>query len=358
MGYDTIVAAMSGNVTQRGTFACTEKSERVKAALENGVDLCVEIPFVWACSSAQDFAAGGISVLNACGVEAVSFGAETDDVAVLIDAARETDSADGEAVRENIRKGMTYANALAETLSAEAAEILSEPNNLLAVEYIKAINRICPGTKPVAVKRTGAEHDSAEPAGMFASASYIRTLLESGRKEEACRYMPYSAGKIIAKADISDPEIADRAFLNALRNMSAGEMAQIRGVTEGLENRIADAAKNCVRFADVADAVKTKRYTLAKIRRVLVNCLAGAGKDMPCFPPYVRVLGFNSRGREVLAQIKKKTCILTKPSDYTDLPEDARKVFEAEIRATELFALTMPPSAAGRELRYTPVVAG
>lgn len=356
LGYDTIIAAMSGNITQRGTFACVEKQERVKAALYSGVDLCVEIPFPWACASAQDFAVGGISVLAGCGVDAVSFGAETDNTEELKKAAEDIESAEGDTIKENIRKGMTYANALSEAVNKETRDILSTPNNLLGVEYIRAINKMCPDVIPVAIKRTGVGHDSNQANGEYSSASMIRKLMREGKTEQALTYMPKQVWEIISGAVISDMSVAERALLNSLRNMTVDEISVVRGVSEGLENRIAEAAKNCLNFSDVAEIVKTKRYTLAKIRRVLMNCLVGTDKSMPDYPPYIRVLGFNKRGREVLANIKKDTCILTKPSDYTKFPESARRVFETEIKATELFALSLPPSVAGRELRYTPVV--
>lgn len=350
-GADCVVAVMSGNVTQRGEFACFGKRERVRAALENGVDLCVELPAPWACASAADFARGGVSLLRACGAERLLFGSESGDADALKRAAAEVANADGESVRNAVKRGLTYPDALAESVGGEAASLLAGPNNLLGIEYINAAAELAPEMEITTVKRAGAGHGEGESGG-FASAGFIRGKARSG--EPYAHLLP---GGAAYTSPLSDPEAADRTLLHLLRGMSAEDIAAIDGVSEGLENRIVKAAAGAERFADVAALVKSRRYTLARIRRLLLRCLIGIKRGtLPPLPPYIRVLGLNARGAEALNVIKKTAQILTKPADCGKLDADGQTVFAYELKAAELYALTLPPSPSGAEMRYTPVV--
>ena len=353
-GADCVAAVMSGNVTQRGEFACFGKRERVRAALECGIDLCVELPAPWACASAADFARGGVSLLRACGADTLLFGSESGDANALKRAAEAVRRADGEAVRSAVRRGLTYPDALAESVGSEAASLLAGPNNLLGIEYINAAAELAPGMEITTVKRAGAGHGEGENGG-FASAGFIRGLAREGK--DFVRLLPDGCAEIFAASPVSDPAAADRTLLHLLRGMSAEDIAEIDGVTEGLENRIVKAAAEAERFADVAALVKSKRYTLARIRRLLLRCLIGIKRGtLPPLPPYVRVLGLNGRGAARLNAIKKDIPLLTKPADFGKLGADGQAVFAYELKAAELYALTLPPAPAGAEMRYTPVV--
>lgn len=353
-GADCVIAAMSGNVTQRGEFACFGKRERVRAALENGVDLCVELPAPWACASAADFARGGVALLRMCGADTLLFGSESGDADALKRAAAEVANADGEAIRGAVRRGSTYASAVGAGVSAEASALLASPNDLLGIEYINAAASIAPGMEITTVKRVGAGHGEGENAG-FASAGFIRGLAREGKPY--AHLLPDGCAEIFAASPVSDPEAADRTLLHLLRGMSADALARIDGVTEGLENRVVKAAAEAERFADVAALVKSKRYTLARIRRLLLRCLIGIERGtLPQLPPYVRVLGLNGRGAARLNAIKKTVPLLTKPADFDKLDADGQAVFAYELKAAELYALTLPPAPAGAEMRYTPVV--
>ena len=351
---DCVVAVMSGNVTQRGEFACFGKRERVRAALENGIDLCVELPAPWACASAADFARGGVALLRMCGAGRLLFGSECGNAEALKRAACEIASADGSAIRGAVKSGGTYASAVGASVSAETSSLLAAPNNLLGIEYINAAAELAPEMEIATVKRVGAGHSDGESDG-FASASYIRALARESA--DYTRLLPDGCAEILAAAPLSDTDAADRALLHLLRGISAAELAEIDGVTEGLENRIVRAAAEAARFADVAALVKSKRYTLARIRRLLLRCLIGIRRDsLPPLPPYVRVLGLNERGAARLNAIKKSVPLLTKPADRDRLDADGQTVFTYELKAAELYALTLPPAPAGTELRYTPVV--
>lgn len=356
-GADTVTTVMSGSIMQRGGFALWEKAARVRAALAGGVDLCVELPVPWACAAAADFAAGGVSLLRDCGAELLSFGSEAGELMPLKVAAAAVVHADADAVKQGIKRGLTYPAALGGAVDAASAAILRQPNNMLAVEYINAASRLAPDMTLFTIRREGEGHDSDEPSDSFASASYIRRGASERGLDAVRAYLPQPSAEALEAAAVSRPEEADRTLLYMLRRLSPAYIAGIDGVTEGLENRIAQAAAEATSFEQAADLIKTKRYTLARIRRLLFRCLLGLEKgSLPELPPYVRVLGFDRRGQELLGRIKKNVVLLTKPADYTELSPRARAVFETELRASELFALTMPPARAGAELRFTPVV--
>ncbi|MBO4584722.1 MAG: nucleotidyltransferase family protein, partial [Clostridia bacterium] len=232
----------------------------------------------------------------------------------------------------------------------EAAELLASPNNLLGIEYINAAASTAPEMEITTVKRVGAGHGEGESDG-FASAGFIRELARAGKP-----YAHLLPDGTEYTSPVSDPEAADRTLLHLLRGMSAEDIAAIDGVTEGLENRIVKAAAEAERFSDVAALVKSKRYTLARIRRLLLRCLIGIKRGLPALPPYVRVLGLNARGAAALNAVKKTVPILTKPADCDKLDAEGQTVFAYELKAAELYALTLPPAPAGAEMRYTPVV--
>lgn len=351
---DCVVAVMSGCFTQRGSFARFDKRARVAAALENGVDLCIELPVPWACAAAADFAKGGVSLLMRCGCDALAFGSECGNADSLLAAAKAVREADGDAIRDGIRRGLTYPNALAEAIDAESAALLRQPNDLLATEYINAAHLL--GFSPLLrpILRKGAAHDSDGECDGFASASLIRSLSERG--ESFSHLLPENAA-FEADCPTADSEAADRTLLFLLRSLSPERIAAAESCSEGLENRILRAAAEASSFSEVAESVKSKRYTLARIRRLLLRALAEIDKDaLPELPPYIRVLGLNERGAALLSKIKKTFPLLTKPADYIKLSPEGRAVFEAELRAAELYALALPAAPAGAEMRFSPVV--
>lgn len=353
-GAETVVAVMSGAVTQRGELACFDKAARVRAALQSGVDLCVELPVPWACAPAGQFALGGVSLLGALGVEAVIFGSESGDLAALERGAAAVAQADGEAVRAAVKRGSTYADALNSCLPAEATALMQNPNDLLGMEYINAANALGLPLTFVAEKRVGAAHDSDEAAGGIASASRIRGLARAG--EDYAGYLPDGTAALYASAPCADTALAERTLLHLLRGMTADRLALIDGVTEGLENRILRAAAQATSFTEAAELIKTKRYTLARVRRVLLRCLIGIEREgLPDLPPYIRVLGLTPRGAALLHGVKRGFPVLTKPADCDALDGSGRRVFALEVKASELRALALPPAPAGGELRYTPV---
>ena len=329
-----VIAVMSGSFTQRGEVAVCSKFERAKTALKNGADLVLELPAAYAVANAERFAKGGVETakLFSC-VEYLAFGCEDDDLELLIRAAFARDDM---RVKEIVARQMdggdyyprAYERAVRQVFGDDIADIIAKPNNILAAEYIRALNGS--GIKPLPIKRKGAQHDSDITDGEYASASYIRKLLRSGK----------DTGKLLPEVplDITYPEKLDTALLYRLRNMTAEELRLLPDVSEGLENRIITAARSCSTVEELINEVKTKRYTRARICRILTCALIGVTRELQNKEArHARVLGFTPEGEKML-----KTCtgeVVTSVSKAESLGGSTAELLAADIRATDVAAL-------------------
>ena len=278
-GAEAVVCAISGNFTQRGGFAVTDKLSRAEMAVSCGADLVLELPTVWAMSTAERFARGGVELLTRTGVVTeLVFGSECGDLAALRRAADCLESPEFTASLASLPEdGRTFAArrqaALAALLGAEEAALLASPNNTLAVEYLRAVRRLGSPLTARTVRRTGAQHGE-EASGGFASASYLRQLLAAGETEQAAVYMPPAAADILrreqAAGRVADPSLCERAILSRLRTMTAGDWRQYDGGGEGLGNRLCQASRTGSTLEAVLAAAKTKRYPLARLRRMVL----------------------------------------------------------------------------------------
>lgn len=353
-GATHLVAVMSGNFVQRGSVAIMDKRARAAAAIRGGVDLVVELPVPFAVATAEVFARGGISVLQGLGcVDALSFGAECDDLALLQSAAKAvTDPKVDELIRQELSGGVSYPTARAFAVRAaygdDIADVLEGPNNILAVEYLKELQRQGSTLSVEPVKRVGNAHDGLTATDEFASASMLRILLERG-DERAFDFMPETtqvefkrmAG--VGRAPVSVEE-SERAILSRLRMLTAADIAKAPDVSEGLENRIFNAIQSATSLEELYDIVKTKRYTHSRIRRIVTALYLGILPEDREAVPYVRVLGFNDRGLEILKKAKETATlpVITKPAAIEGLDEKARHTFDLECRATNLYNLATP----------------
>lgn len=361
-----IVAVMSGHFVQRGEPALLPKQERVRAALAGGVDLVLELPLPWSLSSAERFAFGAVSLLDALGcVDIISFGSECGDAAALERAAAAME--DDHYLRllkyrmeQGISAPEAQQKALAEVANSRAAALLDSPNNILGIEYIKALRRLGSPIRPFTVPRLGADHDSLYPIGSIASATYLRTLARENRWMNAAPFVPPNifdqlTGLFAQGHAPANEALLERAMLARLRGMTAGEMAACANVSEGLENRLYAASRTAGSLPALLEAVKTKRYPLTRVRRLVWSVYWGlpAALSAGC-PPYIRVLGISERGSEVLAAIKKASPalpLLTRASHAEALTGDARTVWELENRAADLYGLALPvPLPCGMEV--------
>lgn len=333
---DCVVAIMSGNFVQRGDIAITDKFNRAKAALKGGCDLVVELPTVFALSSAEKFAKAGVQIANALGADILCFGAENDDIDKLkkISDAFESDEFNTK-VKDYLTKGEYYPkavnNAIRELYSDEYADILNGANNTLAVEYIKALKNT--SISPVAIKRNGTDHDSDYVCENIASATHIRNLIR-----EKSAYNTFTDMTIENYTDIKKLETA---ILYKLRTMTKENLEKIPDVSEGLHNRIYECARNSNSLEELYINLKTKRYTLARLRRIVMCALLDITKEKQIAnAEYVRVLGMSDKGSKLLSGCKLPL-VCKYPQDYNKLSDNAKEVFDIDIKAGEIFSLAL-----------------
>lgn len=354
-GADGIVAVMSGNFVQRGSVAIMDKRSRAAAALRGGADLVVELPVPWATATAEVFADGGIAILHAIGcVDTLSFGAECADADLLKRAADAVlDPRVDEAIKQELTGGISYPAARSDAVSSvydpELAGILDGPNNILAVEYIKALKKRHSDMDIRPVLRMGTGHDTLTPTDEFASASTLRILMERG-DPAAFEFMPpesveeFEKQRSIGRAPVRVEE-SERAILSRLRLLSKEDIRRAPDVSEGLENRIFNAIQAATSLEELYDIIKTRRYAGSRIRRIITALVLGITAEDRAQPvPYIRVLGFNETGREILREAGKTAALplITKLAKMEELPENARHIFALECRATDLYNLATP----------------
>lgn len=354
-GATHVVAVMSGNFVQRGDTAIMDKLERARLAVKSGADLVIELPVQFCLSSAELFATGAVWLLDSLGVvDELSFGSECGDAEQLnhaLDVLESASMSKTEEIRDIMKKGYTYPRALNSVISGvneDAAEIISEPNNLLAIEYMRALRKFSSAIKPFTIKRKNVAHDSILAENEFASASFIREKISLSHGADVIRkYTTPLWGDAISKAlgqgEIADISRLERILLYKLRTSSVKEIARLNDVGQGLENRIY-GARMAGSFEELLFTVKTKRYTMARIRRILLSLLIGINKDdMTHLPPYGRILAINERGREVLASAKGKARIpyATSISKLSQKNIISKRFAELEIRASDVYGLAL-----------------
>lgn len=359
-----IVSIMSGNWTQRGSAAIMDKFLRTRMALAGGVDLVLELPLPYAVSSAEWFARGGVACLHASGIAThICFGSECGDLSPLVQTAECLDSAQySQHLRIFLDQGLSFPAARQKAVSrllGETAACLSFPNNNLGVEYLRALKWCGSTMTPITVHRTGAGHNES-PRDGFTSASHLRRLLRAGDWEEAVPFLVDCNANSLNSYSLSDFSNAERAVLYRLRQVSIEELSAIPDCGEGLSNRLYQAIRQNASIEDILAAAKSKRYTLSRLRRILLWAFLGlSASDRPAAPPYLRVLGMNDVGRSLLRQIKdcSDTPILTKPAHVKQMSAPAQALFELEARATDYYGLFLPQvPACGAEWLHGPEI--
>ena len=315
-GASHVAGVMSPDFTQRGTPAIFPKRLRAQAALQNGADLVLELPVCYALAGAQRFAFGAVQLAAAMGcVDLLAFGAEDADLVQLRQACTALQQEEvNQTIRQLLPSGITFAKARERAVAAvygeETALLLQKPNNILAIEYLCQLEKLPDAhIQPLALGRIGNTHDG-EPVGEFASASFLRGLMLEGRWEQAQQYLPQNVWQLYRQAQqdgqFTDLQLGERAVLSALRRMEQKEMAQLADLSEGLENRLYRASREACSLEQLYAAVKSKRYPLARVRRLVMNAFLQLPAQMQTMPPpYLRVLGMNERGKQILSAMKK-----------------------------------------------------
>ena len=363
-----VVCVMSGQFIQRGEPAVFDKHSRAEAALRCGADLVLELPLPFALASAERFAYGAVALLDSLGcVDYLSFGSESGELDELLETAEllarpELDAA----MRRTLREGMSFAAArqqAAEALSGRPLELLRAPNNILALEYLKALRRLRSPIRPMTIRRVGAGHDAGEAKAGLPSASMLREKLRAGA--DIAPFVPPAAHAVYrreleaGRGPVSILSL-ETAILARLRRMQAADFAALPDATEGLDRRLMHYAHTCATLQGLYDSVKTRRYAMARIKRMVLAAFLGmTAETCPARPPYARVLAVGERGMAVLKTASERIAVLTKPAGIRRLDAQAQALFALEALATDLYALAYPDAGSrigGAEWRRSPFI--
>ncbi|MBQ3136507.1 MAG: nucleotidyltransferase family protein [Clostridia bacterium] len=348
-GADFIVCVMSGNFVQRGECAYADKWTRAKAAIVCGADVVIDLPVPWACASAENFARGSVGLLCDFGIDMLSFGSESGDAQLLKRCADALDDPDIAAyIKEKMASGASYPAALCEAVGKKygekASSLLSSPNSTLAVEYIRALNKISPDVRILPVKRKGSGHDSEEIAEGTASASKIRTF---EKLSFAAEYLPEKAFSLFEKAfsEGNGPynmKTGERAVLSAVREMKKEDYSLYVTDSSGLANRIYEAARTAGSLDSLYEKAKSKNFTHSRVRREVMNLFLKIPKDMSKEKvPYMRILAVSEKGISLLSRAKENSSVpvITRHSETVKLSERGKEVYSLQCSSTDKFAL-------------------
>ncbi len=358
---DIVVCVMSGNFVQRGEPAIFPKEIRVKSALMNGADIVLELPFLYATASAEIFASNAVKILDAFGCDKIAFGTENTNLVQLENAVEILLSDDfDKKIKKHLENGVSYPTARQLAYEEYGCNCdISSPNNILAIEYISAIKKNNYSITPIIINRRGADYNDSFAVGEFASATYIRNLINEN--DDFQKYVPDNAYQIYKNA------LENGSFLNVEKfNISALSILrstnkinpEIANMAEGLENRIASATKTSCNLNEIYDKVKTKRFTHSRIRRTVLSCIMNVtDDDLKIQVPYCRLLGFNTNIGNKLGDLAKK-CKLPYVVNYSDIvnlnSNSALRVFDLENKSSDLYNLALQKTEnCSKEMTYS-----
>ena len=363
MGFTHIAAVMSGCFVQRGAPAVFHKAGRSRMALLGGVDLVIELPLPYACASAQRFAFGAVALADALGCsDALCFGSECGSLSLL---EQTVDILQSPELRERLTpylaQGMTFAKArtlaVEDLSSPELAALLQEPNNTLAMEYLLQLRRLHSTLTPITLPRKGVSHHEEGAVEGFASASHIRSLLFENRLQEAAELLPECCAAFEKKLEPIFRN--DRILLSRLRTLSREQLSHLPDCSEGLENRLYEAIRTSCSMEEIWQNTKSKRYSLARIRRLTMSAFLGLEDGFhQQFPPYIRILGFNSAGRQLLAAMRScaKLPVSGSLADLSGTSALAADFAALESRSVDLYNLFESKlKPCGEDFRFSPI---
>ena len=380
---DYTIAIISGNFTQRGSTSVIDKWAKTQMALNNGIDLVIELPVLYSISSAENFADGAIKILSSLGVvNYLSFGAETSDINllkcisnILCDEPKDFKIA----LSEELKSGLSFPKARENALikcfqlkdnisslklknnNSAIRDILSSPNNILGIEYLKALHKRNSSIKPVCISRYEADYNSTTITNNIASATAIRNLILSKDYNTIKNLIPTSSystltnclneGHIVPSLSCFEKEI-----IYVLRKMDIEEIANLPDVSEGLEYTIKKAANSCNNLSEVINLIKSKRYTSTRIQRILLYALLGITKDdmemSKNVLPYARILGFNENGKKLISKISAKNpdiALITSVKKFVDSNSDKvlLNMFDKDVFATDVYSIAFDNNSFG-----------
>ena len=363
-GADCAVAVMSGNFVQRGEFAVIDKWTRSRLAVDAGIDLVLELPFIFACNRAEVFACGAVDILAGIGADYISFGSESGDITRLraLAADMKKHEKDISLIRaEAMEKGSSFAKGLQlateQVLGKEKASLMLEPNNILALEYLKRLlyweekGHII---EPLTVKRYGSGYLDSNEAEGFAGARAIRNMLRANddsddvdNAEDLSKYMPAEVVKSLEKA--AELEQAEEKAFQILRSEivknSPSELSKIYCVGEGLENKLKKEIVTANSLQDLISRLVSRRYTEAAVKRMLVYVLMGLKNRNPQMSVYGRVLAAGEKGRKLLKALKRQENIsipmITNVNKDVDGCKQIDETLEYDLLAADMYNILM-----------------
>ena len=361
---DGVICVMSGNFVQRGLPALTDKWTRTKMALEAGVDLVVELPTLFATSSAEFFAFGAVSLLNSLNVvNNICFGSECGDIDLikkLSEIIINEPPLFKEYLKDYLKEGLPFPKARSESLMkylednnykidfSYLEKVLNSSNNILAIEYCKSLYKLQSSIKPFTIQRLGADYNDEELSkNEIASASAIRKSIYTSNMEESLDFMPEYSYNLLKNTSFSDlDKMFDLVKYAIISNPTV--LKEIPEASEGIDNKI---------IQNIINLCKSKRYSYTRLNRILCHVLLNVNKDLLSLrkssPNYVRILGFNNKGREILKEIKKNSeiNIVNKLSKAKSDP-----LLEFDIKATNIYSFLNPSVKINSDYLISPII--
>lgn len=365
------IAVMSGHFLQRGEPAIVDKWSRAKAAVESGVDLVLELPTLFACASAEYFAYGSIALLDQLNiVDHVCFGSEDgsldemDKIATLLVSKNIPLEND---ISRHLKEGLSYPKARELSINKAIGDAFTfKPNNILGIEYLKALKTLNSSILPTTIKRVQADYMSLELKGTIASATGIRKQLQEEQNiHSVTTFIPKATQKMIedSKSKLIYKDHLTNLLLYKIRSSTADDLRSIHDVTEGIENKIIKVAQQATSYDALVDGIVSKRYTRTRIQRILIKILLNIRKDVlgknnSLLPKYARILAFNNKGQELIKRIKKISDLpLITNINKIQLDSDALDMLQYDINASNIYNLLYPEEndkKGGKDYTQTP----
>ena len=357
------VAVVSGNFTQRGSTSLVDKWAKAEIAIKNGIDLVLELPLLYSISSAENFAEGAIKILDSLKVvDYLSFGSESGDISTLnmiADILYKEPKAYKNILSHELSKGLSFPKARENALLMylndirRFSNVLSSPNNILGIEYLKALKKLKTPITPITIERYNAGYHDTSYNGNVASATAIRNIVKNNGWDILRKVVPENTFSTLLENIkvghvVPDLSVFEKQIIYNLRKMSIQEIAELPDVSEGLENAIKNAANSCNSVVEFLNIIKSKRYTNTRIQRILLYALLGITKKDMAFSkkaiPYIRVLGFNNKGKHLISEVAKanpKLEIITSVKKYMDTSnnKNSKYMLEKDIWATNVYTI-------------------
>ena len=369
-GCDAIMCIQAGNFTQRGEPAITNKFVRARMALEASADIVVQIPTAYCCSSAEIFALAGVKIANSFdNVTHLAFGCETENYELLkeiakffanepkeyreklkkfLDAGNSLPISRQKAVEELIKEDLVSFSEITETLN-----ILSKPNNILAIEYLKALYKTKSKIEPIFTTRSNSDYNSADLNGKDSSATAIRTRLLTKNKAKSIKKLVPSFSYKLLKEDMEKFGLPDQNLFNDLcsyvvKTSTEEEYKNIYDVSEGIHNRFIESAQKFKDFNELLLDVKTKRYTYTRLKRIVLRLLLKINKDTISQIykieklPFIKVLAFNANNKELLSNVNANTNLIIRNSNIVKKPSEIYQTLASiEDRANAVYNMLL-----------------